>query len=148
MWFTKYKLLILFVIPISIIYFLLNNANLDIDRYENYQFEFVYDKGWPANYILVKNSKAKNMQQSEILFSLVNDFYKKEDNVYFSYIPSKGIASEVCYYEKNVLYGRINLKQDVIEIVNKQDMEKDFLLNRTISKKTQRWLDDPKNKCT
>ena len=82
---TKLKILIflflfVFVLAIILLFFFFSS---DIETFGNYQFEYVYDKGWPANYILVMKDGNKG-NFDKIISGLVLEYYKEDDNIYFS----------------------------------------------------------------
>ncbi|HGT4337257.1 TPA: hypothetical protein ACT4GT_001647 [Neisseria meningitidis] len=144
---TKLKILLflflfVFVLAINLLFFFFGS---DIESFGNYQFEYVYDKGWPANYILVmKDGNEGNFDK--IISGLVLEYYKEDDNIYFSYIDGQGFASDSCYYKPEILYGKIILNKN--HIININSMEKNnFLSEDKIMKGTRNWLADPKNKC-
>lgn len=77
---------------------------------------------------------------------MVLEYYKEDDNIYFSYIDGQGFASDSCYYKPEISYGKIILNKN--HIININSMEKNnFLSEDKIMKGTRNWLADPKNKC-
>ena len=113
------------------------------EDFGNYQFKYVRDKGWPANYILVQKNEEDGKKKGKLLFRLVINFYKEGNYVYFSYIEGKNIASQFCYSKKEILYRKINIKNNSLEIIDRNY----FSRSHTLPDKTKMWSEDSKNRC-
>lgn len=143
MWLTKLKKLFFILSLLLCSYLFISYLNSDTETFGNYQFEYVGDKGWPADYILVQKIEKNSQQKSELVFGLVISFYKEKGHVYFSYIEGKNIASQSCYIEKEISYGKINIENNFIEIITKNE----FPRNNILPDRIKRWLENPKNRC-
>lgn len=143
MWLIKLKNLFFISVLLLCVYLFFSYLNSDVEDFGDYQFEYVRDKGWPADYILVQKIEEDGKKKDKLLFGLVINFYKEGNYVYFAYIEGKNIASQSCYSKKEISYRKINIKNNSLEIIDKND----FSRNYTLPDKTKMWLEDSKNRC-
>ncbi|MFP5075483.1 hypothetical protein ACLD9W_11670 [Neisseria sp. WLZKY-1] len=143
MWLIRLKNLFFISVLLLCVYLFFSYLNSDVEDFGSYQFEYVRDKGWPADYILVQKIEEDGKKKGKLLFGLVINFYQEGNYVYFSYIEGENIASQSCYSKKEISYGKINIKNNSLEIIDKND----FSRNHTLPNTTKMWLEDSENRC-
>ncbi|PIT41081.1 hypothetical protein [Snodgrassella alvi] len=119
-------------------------------NYGNYTFRYDYsrDDAYFEYELIDHNIYNKNITKSDAKnYSLVKNYYKKNNNIFFSYINGD-YYDGYCYYESKLYFGKIDLERNILQdniSINKYSETYKKLSNLNVTQ--QKWLNSPKNRC-